>query len=41
MANHVIDNIVSNYAREYDATEWQNEIKNIVEEYSNQPFYSF
>ena len=41
MANHVMDNIISNYACEHDATEWQNEIKSIVEEYSKQPFYIF
>ena len=29
MANHIINNIVSNYAREHDAMEWQDEIKRL------------
>ena len=41
MTKHVINNIVSDYAFEHDAMEWQNEIKNIVEEHDNQPFYIF
>ena len=35
MANHVINNIVNNYAREHDAMEWQNKTKMVVEEYDN------
>ena len=41
MANHVINNITNHYAREHDVMEWRNEIKSIVEECSNQPFYIF
>ena len=41
MANHVISDIVSNYVCKHGTMEWQNEIKNIMEEYSNQRFYIF
>ena len=35
MANHVIKNIVNNYAHEHDAMEWQDKAKVVVEEYGN------
>ena len=38
MANHIINNITDNYVHKHDAMESWNKIKNVVEEYGNQPF---